>query len=217
MFYNSHFNFFYIFCQVNKTKKEIKCRYCKKVCKSVAVRKLHVQRKHPGVAVDNAVEDDIELGKKQETTTNIITQSSLPQLFQEIASKLIGDQCISHSIRKELKGADFGIMNPEMILIVNNPSMAHLRKGKIEDFYRDFFGDIILDKNETIFPNLSSNTSTLILSKLCDKLICKTKEVKEIENCNIETMLSEKETMCLQYISGYVIHKLYKQLKYKKI
>ena len=200
-----------------KAKKEVNCRYCEKVCKSVAGRKLHVQRKHPGLAVVNADEDDIESGKKQEMPTDIITADCLPQLFQEIASKLIGDQCISCSIREELKTEDFSLMHPQMKIIVNSPSMEHLKKGKIENFYREFFGDVILGKNETIFPNLSNNTSTLVLSKLCDKLISQTKDVKETENINLgETMLLEKETMCLQYISGYVIHKLYNKLKYKQ-
>lgn len=40
---------------------------------------------------------------------------------------------------------------------------------------------------------------------------------KKTENCDVEIVLSLREILCLQYISGYVIHKLHNKLKYKQL
>ena len=97
--------------------------------------------------------------------------------------------------------------------------MKFLKKGKVEMFYSEFFGDIVLS-NQEVYSRLSSHASSLLLSKLAEKLIYEIKSRgldKTTDDTGNEQKFEDRELYGLQYIAGYVIHTLYNKLKYKTI
>ena len=125
--------------------------------------------------------------------------------------KIINYRCVSSIIQEELKLIDYSQANIEVLL--QDSCMKKLKKGKVEDFYSNFYGNIILRKNKENFPMLTNSSSTLLLSKLSDKLIITTKEDKQEETVGFDILytIAENEIGALQYISGYDIIKLYKR------
>lgn len=59
---------------------------------------------------------------------------------------------------------------------------------------------------------LSSNAATLLSTKVADCLIAHSKQKDESPNPNIRTKLCDREMAGLQYIGGYVLHKLYSKV-----
>ena len=82
-------------------------------------------------------------------------------------------------------------------------------------FYSHCYVQIIFKSHEYL-PDFPEDMATIILSKITDRLLQKSKH--EVENLFVQDLplskeLSEKETHGLCYISGYIMHKLYKKIK----
>ena len=107
--------------------------------------------------------------------------------------------------------------NGEEIVKFFSKNIKVLKKGKLEKLYADYYAQIVL-KNETIFSKFSNNASTLVLSKLIEMVVVDyekfLKDASESANTQ-EHQLAENEIYSLQYIAGYVIHKLHTRIDKK--
>ena len=86
-----------------------------------------------------------------------------------------------------------------------------LRNGNIEKFYSKYYATVAL-KSTRFFCGLSRNVATLLSTKVADRLIAFCKKQKENpEKTSSTTAISEREMAALQYLGGYVLHKLHKK------
>ncbi|PFX17371.1 hypothetical protein AWC38_SpisGene18314 [Stylophora pistillata] len=86
------------------------------------------------------------------------------------------------------------------------------KSGNAERFYAAFYASIVLHASSH-FVGLSRNSATLLCSKVADCLLTHSKEKAETHTCEPLTKLSDKEKSGLQYIGGYVLHKLHNKHK----
>ena len=87
-----------------------------------------------------------------------------------------------------------------------------VRNGDTEKFYGKYYASIPL-KCSTFFKLLSRNTATLLSFKVADSMLAyhrREKEKSASESCDdCHAALSEREKAGLQYVGGYVLHKLH--------
>ena len=83
-----------------------------------------------------------------------------------------------------------------------------MKKKNQEQFYAKFYSTVPL--NSCIyFTGPSRNSATLLSTKLADVMLTYSKEKAVITVRNFKFDLTEKEMAGLQYIGGYVLHKLH--------
>ena len=85
-----------------------------------------------------------------------------------------------------------------------------MKKKNQEQFYAKFYSTVPLNSCR-YFTGLSTNSATLLSTKLADVMLAYSKEkaviIFTVRNFKFE--LTEKEMAGLQYIGGYVLHKLH--------
>ena len=110
-------------------------------------------------------------------------------------------------IRQEIKSYNCNISSK--FSEIQNLYNRLVNTGNAERFYADFYSTIALHAVEH-FEGLSRNAATLLSTKVADSMLAHTKEeLFEIHTCTSLTKLSDIETAGLQYIGGYVLHKLH--------
>ena len=83
------------------------------------------------------------------------------------------------------------------------------KSGNAERFYSCFYSTIALNAVKH-FEGLSRNAATLLSTKVADCMLAHSKEkIESIHTCAPLTKLSDEEKAGLQYIGGYVLHKLH--------
>ena len=85
------------------------------------------------------------------------------------------------------------------------------KSGNLDKYCSKYYAKVPL-RSTTFFSGLSRNAATLLSTKIADSLIAFSK--MERENTNTTTILNERDIAGLQYLGGYVLHKLYR--KYAK-
>ncbi|XP_015775483.1 PREDICTED: uncharacterized protein LOC107353659 [Acropora digitifera] len=95
---------------------------------------------------------------------------------------------------------------------------GYAKNGNTEKFYGAYYAQVPL-KSTTFFPGLSHNAATLLATKLADGMLSYCNDLKSVTNKSqsSKTALSEKENAGLQYVGGYVLHKLYKKFARKSL
>lgn len=90
-----------------------------------------------------------------------------------------------------------------------------IKSGKVEKFYSNFYSSIVLNSTKT-FDGLSRNAATLLSTKVADCMVVKSKQKAEPTTPEPPNELCEKEKSGLQYLGGYVLHKLYNKIHSNK-
>ena len=86
-----------------------------------------------------------------------------------------------------------------------------LKNGNLEKFYSKHYATVPM-KSTRFFRGLSRNAATLLSTKVADSLVAFSKKQRENpEKTNSITPLTEREIAGLQYLGGYVLHKLHKK------
>ena len=80
-----------------------------------------------------------------------------------------------------------------------------LKSGNLDKYYSKYYAKVPL-RSTTFFSGLSRNAATLLSTKIADSLIAFNK--MERESTNTTTILNERDIAGLQYLGGYVLHKL---------
>ena len=91
-----------------------------------------------------------------------------------------------------------------------------LQNKDAEKFYCFCYTNIILKSNKYL-PQISEDMATIIISKVTDRLLLKSKSGNEnlpdLDKTDTAQELSEKEIHGLCYITGYILHKLFIKMK----
>lgn len=82
------------------------------------------------------------------------------------------------------------------------------KSGNLDKYYSKYYAKVPL-RSTTFFSGLSRNAATLLSTKIADSLIAFNK--MERESTNTTTILNERDIAGLQYLGGYVLHKLYRK------
>lgn len=80
------------------------------------------------------------------------------------------------------------------------------KSGNLDKYYSKYYAKVPL-RSTTFFSGLSRNAATLLSTKIANSLIAFNK--MERESTNTTTILNERDIAGLQYLGGYVLHKLY--------
>ena len=138
-------------------------------------------------------------------------------LYQIVTSTLVnlqGNKVFSASLRKEFMNYGFEIPQEDASEFCELKTIYEaFRKNKnAEKLYGAYYAKVPLNATR-FFKGLSRNASTLLSTKVADGMIahCKREASAESGECNLAVTLSEKEKAGLQYVGGYVLHKLHKK------
>eukprot|EP00794_Sanderia_malayensis_P013603 gene13603-15014_t len=186
--------------------QEIVCNECGKKYKTKSGFQRHIIAKHP--------EQSNRLERDQQHKPVELTSGILGQLVQSAVSRVIGNDIFLTSLRNELRlysYVDIQDASAEfMDLKATFDSLA--RNGDTEKFYGRFYAKICIN-SKSFFKGLSQHAATLLSTKLADCMLtyCKGQMATTESAIELEVMLSEEEKAGLQYIGGYVLHKLRKK------
>ena len=85
------------------------------------------------------------------------------------------------------------------------------KSGNLDKYYRKYYANVPL-RSTTFFSGVSKNAATLLCTKVADSLIAFNKKERESTNTTTTTtILNERDIAGLQYLGGYVLHKLYRK------
>ncbi|XP_074631508.1 uncharacterized protein LOC141890038 [Acropora palmata] len=173
------------------------CELCLKKCKSKSGLKRHITVKHKDTS--NEGEQHRDLGFL--AYSRIVEKAKLKIVDNKIYLKEIRDEIESFT-NLEDSSAEFSE--------IQSLHKRLKKSGNTERFYACFYSSIVLNAVKH-FKGLTRNAATLLSTKVADCLLVYSKE--KIENqtstCSLLTKLSSEEKAGLQYIGGYVLHKLH--------
>lgn len=85
------------------------------------------------------------------------------------------------------------------------------KSGNLDKYYSKYYAKVPL-RSTTFFSGLSRNAATVLSTKVADSLIAFNKKERESTNTTTTTtILNERDIAGLQYLEGYVQHKLYRK------
>lgn len=187
----------------------VTCPHCPKKCKSKSGLKRHITVKHKDKTEET---EETETDKPEnrdlltvETYASIVGNAKVKLRDSKIYPKVNRDEIWSYNCNTlQSSTPKFSEIQGLYIQLA--------KSGNAERFYAAFYASIVLHASGH-FVGLSRNSATLLCSKVADCLLTHSKEKAETHTCEPLTKLSDKEKSGLQYIGGYVLHKLHNKHK----
>lgn len=186
------------------------CDLCKKTYKSKGGLKRHTSLKHQE---DSARQDE----EKSETFTAEI----LANMVDEVKLKLADNKVFPKGLRDELRSYVFVKLGEQTLEFceLRKTYEGLVKNGDAEKFYTKFYSAVPLNAMK-YFEGLSRNAATLLSTKVADRMLSYSKEKAATSTPNLEATnvpLLEQEMAGLQYLGGYVLHKLHNKHVNSKI
>ena len=148
-----------------------------------------------------------------------LSMHEMERILSDTAKKICENKCHHESTRNELLGEPFVAKRPHIasLLLKEMATLTNIlpKKRNIQKFYSSYFAKVVL-ANQKFAPGMTSNTSTLLLSKVADLIVVYFKSFDDVTPKETPVYLRENEIYGLQYIGGYVLHRLHDRLKSKK-
>lgn len=190
------------FCLQQVQLENVVCELCHKKCKSKSGLKRHKTVKHKDT---KDVEKQNEGG--QESYLTFVAYSSI---VEKAKHKIADNKVYPKSIRDELRSYTYGLQEVTAgFCEIEDLYKRLIKSGNAERFYSSFYSTIALNAVKH-FEGLSRNTATLLSTKVADCMLAHSKEkIESMYTCTPLTKLSNEEKAGLQYIGGYVLHKLH--------
>ena len=172
-------------------KDDLKCTICNKKYSTKARLNLHIA-KHKSV----------------ENTK--VSNEEIKNIFVQVCQKTIEQNLYGSKIMEKIESMKTSCQDNEIETLCTKINEVYQKKTS---FQSTFVESILLKWND-IFPSMEERSIKVILLKMCDYL---DNRVSINENDEIFTKsLSEKELAGMQYLGGYVLHKLYKKIRNSK-
>ena len=173
----------------------LKCDSCKKVYKTADGLKRHQEI-------------------KRKKTRYKVTNTILRQAVEEAILKLVDDKCYPKVEREKLLAVK---VSSEEVEILHN-EMSHILdtyKGNSDKYYNLFFNYF---SSENIFTKkINKLYGTVVALELSTKLLSIIKsdgQSKDVDE--IPSEITKYELQGMQYLGGYIFHKLYKKFRNSK-
>ncbi|XP_074622328.1 uncharacterized protein LOC141880709 [Acropora palmata] len=185
--------------------ENVMCELCQKKCKSKNGLKRHKTVKHKDTRED--VENQKEVGQE-----SCLTYVAYSRIVEKAKLKIAGNKIHPKSIRDELSAYTYNNGLQEItaeFCDIEDLYKRLIKSGNAERFYSCFYSTIALNAVK-YFKGLSRNAATLLSTKVADCMLAHSKEkIESIYTCTPLSKLSDEEKAGLQYIGGYVLHKLH--------
>ena len=162
-------------------------------------------------------ENDDEDIQEQSGQRTAFTADTLIDLVNDLKTTISKKKVFTTAMRDEISSYRFNISEESKEFEVLQSIFDGLTKnGNAEKFYSKYYANIALHAT-TYFPGLSRNSSTLLATKLADRLLAYRKEsLSPVDIDEIKKSLQEKEISGLQYLWGYVLQNLHNKHRASK-
>lgn len=210
---------------IPKESSSFQCSMCTKVCLSMGGLKRHISTKHPE-SVDTTLtttslqpssttsSSGITIPKKK-NAENILHPILFKKMVQTSINKLKEDECYPATILNEF--SKFTINSVEDVFPCYHKISNILLKfnGDSDKFYPEFYA--VVSSND-VFPGLVNECKLLLGFDLANHVLAHltggtvTNEVVSFK----QTAVDEKQKAIITYVSGYVIGKFFRKLRFSK-
>ena len=198
------------------SKESFKCEQCEKVCKSKRGLARHIKLKHVVIVDTSGASDVSKLSEIDERSLKKFPLAKLNFIIKNCADNVSKDLCLPLTTRSIFQNF---VMSPEELHVLWEKlrPLIDAYSGDAEKFYAEFFGLLSENMLPTKFDDIITTTNILmtevanhILRYLSNENSDTTSSLKPV------TSITDKELKCLQYISGYILHKLYNKFRFNK-
>ncbi|XP_068687569.1 uncharacterized protein [Montipora foliosa] len=185
--------------------ENVVCELCHKKCKSKSGLKRHKTIKHKDTR------GDVEK-QKEGDQESYLTFVAYSRIVEKAKLKIADNKIYPKSIRDELSAYTYNNGLHDItaeFCDIEDLYKRLIKSGNAERFYSCFYSTIALNAVKH-FEGLPRNAATLLSTKVADCMLAHSKEeIESIYTCTPLTKLSDEENAGLQYIGGYVFHKLH--------
>lgn len=196
------------------------CEVCNKICKSKRGLTRHTNAKHKadtsaGNSTSSATENNAGVISKDAMSFQKLSQAKLHEILKESCGIVVKDMCLPESTRQAFFNCTF-TFDEIMALWEKLRPLIDEHTGDGEKFFTGFYG--LLDENLlpskfhdiTLTNILMMEVGNLVLIHLDSGFKNQSQPEKKV------SPVSENEIKCLQYVSGYIIHKLHNKFRFSK-
>jgi len=169
------------------------CKICSKQYKTKNGLQRHVKKKHS--STDSRHEGSLQ-------------PCDIMELVQKSQAELLENSCYPQALRERIAEHDFQLTSGLQNELVKAYDILE-KHGDAEKFYSFFYGKIVVNA-EKLMIGLPVPMSTLLAKHLGDKILYFFKRLKLLSSSKPQP-INEKEMDGLQYLCGYVVHKLLKK------
>ena len=142
-----------------------------------------------------------------------MTTASLSEIVLNALQTVKENEVFATHLKDEFNQYEYKQLEGTEFMVMKSLYENYLKNGNTEKFYGNYYAQVPL-KSTSFFPGLTRNAATLLATKVADSMLSycnQSKSVDKSQQSLTKTELSEKENAGLQYIGGYVLHKLYKK------
>ena len=193
------------------------CEICNKTCKSKRGLTRHTNAKHADTATEKSTSSATESNiSKDALSFKKLSQAKLNEILKVSCDNVLKDMCLPpESTRQAFFNCTF-TFDEIMALWEKLRPLIDEHTGDGEKFFTGFYG--LLDENllpskfhEITLTNiLMMEVGNLVLIHLDSGFKTQSQPEKEV------SLVTENEIKCLQYVSGYIIHKLHNKFRFSK-
>ena len=184
------------------------CNQCQKVCKSQCGLTRHINLKH---------RDASPLLTPEEVSAKTIHSLHLKVIVTKCADKLANDSCFPSAMRSKFSKEEFSFsVDDSQALWCKLRAVIDAFNGDAEKFYSMFYSLFV----DNLLPSKFNDrrlTNTL-LSEVGNEILIhlgdKNSNVIDTITMPKDRDLPEREMKSLQYLAGFVIHKLYTKFRF---
>ena len=193
-----------------------RCKQCDKVCKSQRGLTRHCNSKHapPVTHLQDSGTSSVPLSKDEEVSRKLHSLT-LKSIVNKCAKLCSNDLCLPEATRCVFSA--FSFTNDDAVDLWNNfKPIIEKYNGDAETFYMDFYGLLAGNLLPSKFED--STISNILLTEVANHMLIHLSGVNKDALGNIEnvTFISEKELNSLQYLAGFIIHKLHTKFRFSK-
>jgi hypothetical protein len=142
--------------------------------------------------------------------------AKLSGIVKKCAGIVATDMCLPEATRKVFENFTFSLQETNVLWEKLRP-LVYEFNGDAEKFYSRFYG--LLAEN-TLALKFDITFTNIIMSEVANHIIIHLSNINmdtTNQPAKIVTSVTDKEMKCLQYISGYIVHKLHNKFRFNKI
>lgn len=190
-----------------------RCKQCDKVCKSQRGLTRHCNSKHASVTLqDSATSSSLS---KEEEIMKKLHPLALKVIVKNCANLCLNDLCLPEATRCVF--STFSFTNDDAVELWNNFKDIIEKYHGAEKFYTTFYGLLA----ENLLPSKfeDATLSNILLTEVANHMLIHLSGVNKdvvLGNIEVASPISEKELNSLQYLAGFIIHKLHSKFRFSK-
>lgn len=198
----------------DKTKLH-NCPECPKRCKSKGGLSLHMKAKHPETLTATTSSNEDE--NVAFMNTSKLNEESFAALIKQAAAKLAKDECFPAStIRDTFSQFELNHNNKQLTTTLYKHFEETLTISNIDKYYSKFYAIISNDPVPVLNEKIGTECTTLLCHELCNHVLGHILKNDQLNESHVIKELTAKEYAVLEYMTGYVFHKIFNKLRFSK-